>query len=48
MKIFHKRRLYVEMGEIGFCCGIINKPQNFAKVKVCGDGEGMIFVAVSL
>ena len=30
--IFQKRRLYVEIGAIGFCCGIMNEPQTFAKV----------------
>ena len=38
----------MEIGEIGFCCGIINNPQKFAKGKVCGNGEGLIFVLVSI
>ena len=35
------------MGGIGFCGGIINNPQRFVKVKVWGDGKGLIFVADS-
>ena len=38
----------MEMGGIGFCCDIINDPQKFAKGKVWGSGEGLIFVVVSL
>ena len=32
----------MEMGGIGSCCGVINNPQ-----KVCGGGEGLIFVVDS-
>ena len=38
----------MEMGGIGFCCGIINNPQKFAKGKVCENGEQLIFAVVSL
>ena len=38
----------MEMGRIGFCFGIINNPQKFAKGKVCGHAERFIFVVVSL
>lgn len=37
--IFQKKRLYVEMGGIAFCCGIMNDPQKIAKGKVCRNGR---------
>ena len=32
---------------LGFCCDIINDPQKFAKGKICGNEERLIFVVVS-